>query len=45
MLDAADAVTATTSSADVETAKPEPDILHVALSKVGGGCPGGGHGG
>ncbi len=35
VLDVDDALAATTSSADVETAKPEPDIMHAALGKVG----------
>jgi HAD superfamily hydrolase (TIGR01549 family) len=35
VLDVDDAVAAATSAGDVETAKPEPDVLHVALRKVG----------
>ncbi|MFB2586859.1 HAD family hydrolase [Herbiconiux liukaitaii] len=34
VLDVDDAIAATTSSDDVESAKPEPDIIEVALSKV-----------
>ncbi|OBF25387.1 HAD family hydrolase [Mycobacterium sp. ACS4331] len=35
VLDCDDVVTAVTSSADVDTAKPEPDIIAVALDRVG----------
>lgn len=35
VLDVEDAVARVTSSADVETAKPKPDILQVALDKAG----------
>ncbi|NYJ05810.1 HAD family hydrolase [Petropleomorpha daqingensis] len=35
LLDARDIADAWTSSADVETSKPAPDLLHVALKKLG----------
>lgn len=35
VLDVEDSLFAVTSSADVETAKPEPDVIHVALEKAG----------
>jgi HAD superfamily hydrolase (TIGR01509 family) len=35
LLDARDIVDAWTSSADVEATKPEPDLVHAALEKVG----------
>ncbi|NUS91641.1 MAG: HAD family hydrolase [Nocardia sp.] len=35
VLDAADVVSAQTSSSDVETAKPRPDIVRVALDRAG----------
>jgi HAD superfamily hydrolase (TIGR01549 family) len=37
MLDVNDLLDAWTSSGDVDMAKPEPDVIHVALDKVGGG--------
>ena len=37
MLDVDDLLDGWTSSADVETAKPEPDIVYAALEKAGGG--------
>lgn len=36
LLDARDLVQAWTTSADVETTKPAPDLVHAALQKVGG---------
>jgi HAD superfamily hydrolase (TIGR01549 family) len=39
MLQMNDTLDGWTSSADVETAKPEPDIVYAALEKVGGGDP------
>jgi phosphoglycolate phosphatase-like HAD superfamily hydrolase len=35
VLDSDDVISAVTSSKDVDTAKPQPDILHVALERVG----------
>lgn len=35
VLDSDDIVAAVTSASDVETAKPEPDIIHVALRRAG----------
>lgn len=35
VLDAGEAVLTATTSSDVETAKPEPDVVHVALQKAG----------
>ena len=35
VLDVNDAVSEETSAGDVETAKPEPDVVHVALQKAG----------
>ena len=35
MLDAAEIVDAWTTSADVESTKPEPDLVHAALDKAG----------
>lgn len=35
VLDSEDAIFAATSSKDVDTAKPEPDIVHVALQRAG----------
>jgi HAD superfamily hydrolase (TIGR01509 family) len=37
LLGARDVVDAWTSSADVDRTKPEPDLLHVALDRAGGG--------
>jgi HAD superfamily hydrolase (TIGR01549 family) len=37
LLDARDLVEAWTTSADVEQTKPEPDLVHTAIEKVGGG--------
>jgi HAD superfamily hydrolase (TIGR01549 family) len=37
LLDARDIVDAYTTSADVENSKPEPDIVHAAIEKAGGG--------
>ena len=37
LLDARELVDAWTTSADVESTKPQPDIVHAALDKVGGG--------
>jgi HAD superfamily hydrolase (TIGR01549 family) len=37
LLDARDLVEAWTTSADVEQTKPEPDLVHTAIGKVGGG--------
>jgi len=37
LLDARDLADAWTSSADVEATKPDPDLVHAALDKVGGG--------
>ena len=34
MLDVDDLLVGATSSADVEKSKPEPDVIHAALSKV-----------
>jgi phosphoglycolate phosphatase-like HAD superfamily hydrolase len=36
-LDAGDAISATTSADDVEQAKPDPGIIHVALDRAGAG--------
>jgi phosphoglycolate phosphatase-like HAD superfamily hydrolase len=36
LLDARDLVDAWTSSADVEATKPEPDLVHAALERIGG---------
>jgi HAD superfamily hydrolase (TIGR01549 family) len=38
LLDANDLVDAYTTSADVEASKPEPDIVHAAIEKAGGGA-------
>ena len=37
LLDARDLVEAWTTSADVERTKPDPDLVHAAMDKVGGG--------
>jgi len=37
LLDARDLVEAWTTSADVEQTKPDPDLVHTAVAKVGGG--------
>ena len=37
LLDARDLVEAWTTSADVERTKPDPDLVHTAVDKVGGG--------
>ena len=37
VLDARDLVEAWTTSADVERTKPDPDLVHAAMDKVGGG--------
>jgi HAD superfamily hydrolase (TIGR01549 family) len=37
LLDARELVEAWTSSADVDRTKPDPDLVHVAIDKVGGG--------
>jgi HAD superfamily hydrolase (TIGR01549 family) len=37
LLDARELVEAWTTSADVERTKPEPDLVHAAMDKVGGG--------
>jgi HAD superfamily hydrolase (TIGR01549 family) len=37
LLDARDAVDAWTDSSDVEATKPEPDLVHAAIDKAGGG--------
>ena len=37
LLDARDLVEAWTTSADVEQTKPDPDLVHTAIDKVGGG--------
>jgi phosphoglycolate phosphatase-like HAD superfamily hydrolase len=37
LLDARDLVEAWTTSADVERTKPDPDLVHTAMDKVGGG--------
>lgn len=37
LLDAADLIDARTSSADVERTKPAPDLLQVAIDRIGGG--------
>ena len=37
LLDARDLVEAWTTSADVEQTKPDPDLVHTAVDKVGGG--------
>jgi HAD superfamily hydrolase (TIGR01509 family) len=37
LLDARDIVDSWTTSADVESTKPEPDLVHAALKKAGGG--------
>jgi HAD superfamily hydrolase (TIGR01549 family) len=37
LLDARDLVEAWTTSADVERTKPDPDLVHAAVDKVGGG--------
>jgi HAD superfamily hydrolase (TIGR01549 family) len=37
LLDARDTVDGWTTSADVEATKPEPDLVHAALEKAGGG--------
>jgi len=37
LLDARNLVEAWTTSADVEQTKPEPDLVHTAIEKVGGG--------
>jgi HAD superfamily hydrolase (TIGR01549 family) len=39
LLDARDLVEGWTTSADVERTKPEPDLVHAALEKVGGDGP------
>jgi beta-phosphoglucomutase-like phosphatase (HAD superfamily) len=38
LLDASDLVDAYTTSADVKASKPEPDIVHAAIEKAGGGA-------
>jgi HAD superfamily hydrolase (TIGR01549 family) len=38
LLDASDLVDAYTTSADVRASKPEPDIVHAAIEKAGGGA-------
>jgi HAD superfamily hydrolase (TIGR01509 family) len=38
LLEARDVVDAWTSSADVDKTKPEPDLVHVALDRAGGGA-------
>jgi phosphoglycolate phosphatase-like HAD superfamily hydrolase len=38
VLDVDDLITATTDARDVDTAKPEPDLVHVAIHRSG--CPG-----
>jgi HAD superfamily hydrolase (TIGR01549 family) len=38
LLDAGDLVDAYTTSADVKASKPEPDIVHAAIEKAGGGA-------
>jgi HAD superfamily hydrolase (TIGR01549 family) len=37
LLDARDLADAWTTSADVEATKPEPDLVHAALERIGGG--------
>jgi len=37
LLDAGDLIDAYTTSADVKASKPEPDIVHAAIEKAGGG--------
>ncbi|MGN6664278.1 MAG: HAD family hydrolase [Solirubrobacterales bacterium] len=39
LLDVRDLVDGWTTSADVEATKPEPDLVHAALEKAGGGGP------
>jgi HAD superfamily hydrolase (TIGR01549 family) len=38
LLDAGDLIDAYTTSADVKASKPEPDIVHAAIEKAGGGA-------
>jgi HAD superfamily hydrolase (TIGR01549 family) len=38
LLDASELVDAYTTSADVKASKPEPDIVHAAIEKAGGGA-------
>ncbi len=38
LLDASDIIDAYTTSADVKASKPEPDIVHAAIGKAGGGA-------
>jgi HAD superfamily hydrolase (TIGR01509 family) len=38
VLDSEDVLSAVTSSEDVDTAKPEPDIVRIALERAGVGC-------
>lgn len=39
LLEARELVDGWTTSADVEATKPEPDLVHAALEKAGGGDP------